>query len=133
NSNNPRLELQPQSSYQRLLVHRCAAYYRLTPEPDSQTKSIYINVTTESRMPARRIAELVPAESSPLPTFKIMRRAMPGSSKFAPRSNGIDEGESDPSEVGGSTSKGKKKHMTIAEREAAYNEARSRIFMGFEE
>ena len=34
---------------------------------------------------------------------------------------------------GGTTGGSAKKHMTIEQREAAYNEARSRIFMGFEE
>ena len=43
-----KVELQPASSYQRLLVHRCAALYRLTPESSHSTISVI--VTTESRM-----------------------------------------------------------------------------------
>ncbi|KAG9012184.1 hypothetical protein FRB94_006552 [Tulasnella sp. JGI-2019a] len=75
---NPRTSFQPTSSYQRLLVHRCSAYYKLTPEAEQATKAIIVIVNLESRIPPRRISELVPAEStSSQPTFKIMRRTTP--------------------------------------------------------
>ncbi|EJD41184.1 hypothetical protein AURDEDRAFT_169773 [Auricularia subglabra TFB-10046 SS5] len=35
-----RLECPAQTTYQRLLVHRCAAYYKLQPESDPNTKSL---------------------------------------------------------------------------------------------
>lgn len=43
-----RLDLRPASSYQRLLVHRCAGYYNLQQEPLPHT--IGVIMTPESRM-----------------------------------------------------------------------------------
>jgi hypothetical protein len=95
--------------------------------------------------PARRIAELVPAQSPAQPTFKIMRRSLVDRQRPKPHSQagsvaGEDAELSDPepSEAGSlggrsNATGGSKKHKTIAEREAAYNEARSRIFMDFNE
>lgn len=45
-----RIDLQPATSYQRLLVHRCSAYYKLSPEGDPVTKGISVHPTPESRM-----------------------------------------------------------------------------------
>ena len=42
--------MSPATSYQRLLVHRCSAYYRLTPESDPTTKCLFVLATSESRM-----------------------------------------------------------------------------------
>ncbi|KAH6915911.1 hypothetical protein BKA70DRAFT_1092461 [Coprinopsis sp. MPI-PUGE-AT-0042] len=140
----PRVDLTPTTSYQRLLVHRCSAYYKLVPETDPLTKNIFVQRTPDSRIPERRMSELVPPESSSQPAFKIMRRSQ-GDRRNKPHSQagsvaGEDGDLSDvePSEAGSlggrsSAAGGSKKHMTIQEREAAYNEARSRIFMGFEE
>ena len=95
--------------------------------------------------PARRIAELVPAQSPTQPTFKIMRRSPTDRQRPKPHSQagsvaGEDAELSDPepSEAGSlggrsNATGSSKKHKTIAEREAAYNEARSRIFMDFNE
>lgn len=96
--------------------------------------------------PTRRLCELVPAESTAVqPAFKIMRRSAlerrPKSQSQAGSVAGEDGELSDvePSESGSlggrsnTTGSSSKKRMTIEEREAAYNEARSRIFMGFEE
>ena len=91
----------------------------------------------------RRISELVPLEESAQPAFKIMRRtpadrrvrqnSQPGS--VAGEDGDVSDAE--PSEAGSSGGRsnaaGSKRHLTIEEREAAYNEARSRIFMDFEE
>ncbi|KAF8202258.1 hypothetical protein BJ912DRAFT_896867 [Pholiota molesta] len=140
-----RVELSPATSYQRLLVHRCSAYYRLAPENDPVTKGIFVLMTADSRIPERRISELVPAESTAQPAFKIMRRSVidrrnkPNS--HAGSVGGEDQELSDVEQsesgsLGGRsniTSSSNKKRMTIEEREAAYNEARSRIFMDFEE
>lgn len=158
------VDLTPTTSYQRLLVHRCSAYYKLAPETDPATKNIFVQRTPDSRMyvfstlrlmfftndwylacsPERRMSELVPPESSSQPAFKIMRRSQ-GDRRNKPHSQagsvaGEDGDLSDvePSEAGSlggrsSAAGSSKKHMTIQEREAAYNEARSRIFMGFEE
>ncbi|KIK08888.1 hypothetical protein K443DRAFT_671944 [Laccaria amethystina LaAM-08-1] len=142
----PRIDLTPATSYQRLLVHRCSAYYKLAPETDPTTKGISVLPTIESRIPFRRICELVPAEATAQPAFKIMLRSPPDRRPKLPRSQtgsvaGEDADLSDvePSESGSlggrssATGGSTKKRMTIEEREAAYNEARSRIFMGFEE
>ncbi|KAI5995489.1 hypothetical protein EDD15DRAFT_2254505 [Pisolithus albus] len=140
-----RLDLTPTTSYQRLLVHRCSAYYKLAPETDPVNKTITVTLTMESRIPTRRIAELVPAPSHAQPAFKIMQRTTADRPRSKPQSHAGsvigEEAESsdvEPSETGSvggrsnATGSGKK-HMTIAEREAAYNEARSRIFMDFQE
>ncbi|KAI6041254.1 hypothetical protein EDC04DRAFT_2669994 [Pisolithus marmoratus] len=140
-----RLDLTPATSYQRLLVHRCSAYYKLAPETDPVNKTISVALTVESRVPTRRIVDLVPAPSHAQPTFKIMRRAATDRPRSKPQSHaGSVIGEEpelsdvEPSETGSvggrsnATGSGKK-HMTIAEREAAYNEARSRIFMDFQD
>ncbi|TFK29721.1 hypothetical protein FA15DRAFT_752516 [Coprinopsis marcescibilis] len=138
-----RVDLTPATSYQRLLVHRCSAYYKLAPENDPVTKGISVHPTTESRIPERRICELVPPESSSQPTFKIMlRSAQDRRNKSHSQAGSVtgedgDLSDGDPSEAGSlggrSYTTGSKKHMTIQQREAAYNEARSRIFMDFEE
>lgn len=95
--------------------------------------------------PVRRIADLVPAQLSTHPAIKIMRRSTTDRVRSKPHSQagsivGEDPELSDiePSESGSQGGRSNatgssKKHKTIAEREAAYNEARSRIFMDFEE
>ncbi|KAG8932840.1 hypothetical protein FRC01_012173 [Tulasnella sp. 417] len=74
---NPRGTLGSSSTYHRMLIHRCCTYYKLTVEVDHATKSITMIATTESRIPSKRISELVPQEPVSLPTFKIMRRSTP--------------------------------------------------------
>ncbi|TFK39872.1 hypothetical protein BDQ12DRAFT_681382 [Crucibulum laeve] len=141
-----RIDLSPSTSYQRLLVHRCLAYYKLAPENDPLSKGIIVLPTVDSRIPARRICELVPAESTAQPAFKIMRRSLPSDRRSKPQSQAgsvagedADLSDIEPSEAGSlggrsnATGGSTKKRMTIEEREAAYNEARSRIFMDFEE
>ncbi|KAF8906215.1 hypothetical protein CPB84DRAFT_1704951 [Gymnopilus junonius] len=139
-----RVELFPSTSYQRLLVHRCSAYYRLTPETDPGTKALFVLYTMESRIPDRRICDLVPPESTTQPAFKIMRRSIPerrskpASHASSVAGEDVDLSDVEPSESGSLggrssvTNSSTKKRMTIEEREAAYNEARSRIFMDFE-
>ncbi|KAG2364844.1 hypothetical protein BDR07DRAFT_1557805 [Suillus spraguei] len=65
----------PATSYQRLLVHRCSAYYKLSPETDPVSKTISVLPSADSKIPNRRIAALVPAQPSTHPTIKIMRRS----------------------------------------------------------
>lgn len=45
-----RVELTPTTSYQRLLVHRCSAYYKLVPENEPGSKGISVVAVSESRM-----------------------------------------------------------------------------------
>jgi hypothetical protein len=42
--------LTPSTSYQRLLVHRCSAYYGLAPESEHGSKFIYVCNTVDSKM-----------------------------------------------------------------------------------
>lgn len=88
---------------------------------------------------------MIPPDSSTPPAFQIMRRS---SQNRRPKTHSqagsvagddgdlSDVDESEAGSVGGrsnATGGSSKKRMTIEEREAAYNEARSRIFMNFEE
>lgn len=47
---SPRLDLQPATTYQRMLVHKCSAYHRLSSETDATTKITYVTIRTDSRM-----------------------------------------------------------------------------------
>ncbi|KAF8311364.1 hypothetical protein DL93DRAFT_2061061, partial [Clavulina sp. PMI_390] len=131
-SRGTNLSFSPGTSYQRMLVHRCASYYRLQPEIESVSKTIVVSLTSESRVPAIRMAEVVPSDSSSLPAFKIMRRNAPEKSGRSRRPGSADA-DSDGSDGGSSLSQKKKRNLTMSEREAAYNEARSRIFSNFED
>ena len=42
--------MNPTTSYQRLLVHRCSTYYRLSPESDPTSKGITVYPTPDSKM-----------------------------------------------------------------------------------
>ncbi|KAJ7210513.1 hypothetical protein GGX14DRAFT_625869 [Mycena pura] len=131
-----RLDLLPATTYQRMLVHRCAAYYCLSPETDSLTKVIGVMITPESRIPARRIADLSPPPIETLPKFKIMMRNPRSQASSVTGDDGdvSDVEASETGSLGGRSSASASKHrMTIEERTAAYNEARSRIFVDFEE
>ena len=97
------------------------------------------------RSPARRLSELVPAEESAQPAFQIMRRVdrnLRGRQHSHPSSTAGDDADtsdvdaSEAGSVGGvssAASTSARRFKTIQEREAEYKEARSRIFMGFEE
>ncbi|KAH9940827.1 uncharacterized protein BXZ73DRAFT_42375, partial [Epithele typhae] len=141
-----RIDLSPTTTYQRMLVRRCSAYYKLSLEPDGNSKTMVVYCRAESRIPARRICELVPAvETSTLPAYQIIRRAdrpLRGRQHSQPGSTAgedADTSDVEASEAGSvgavssAASSGARRYKTIEEREAEYNEARSRIFMGFEE
>ena len=49
-SNRSKFDLLPDTTYQRLLVHRCAAYYKLAPENEPLTRGISVCITAESRL-----------------------------------------------------------------------------------
>ena len=57
--------MNPTTSYQRLLVHRCSAYYRLAPESDPTSKGISVYPTADSKMYVR---SLFSQWSNPYPT-----------------------------------------------------------------
>ncbi|KAF8637642.1 hypothetical protein AX17_002710 [Amanita inopinata Kibby_2008] len=139
-----RADVTAATSYQRMLVYRCSTFYKTALESDPITKVFYISLTAESHIPECRISDLVPEETTAQPAIKIMRRAQDRKFKSQSQANSVagDDGELsdiEPSETGSlggkstSTSGNSKKRPTIEEREAAYKEARSRIFMDFEE
>jgi hypothetical protein len=91
--------------------------------------------------PARRLSELVLFDTVAQPAFKIMRRASRERMKVRGSSTAgsvagedADLSDVEPSESGSIYSRtGTKKRPTIEERTAAYEQARSRIFMDFQE
>ncbi|KAJ7574440.1 hypothetical protein C8J56DRAFT_979617 [Mycena floridula] len=132
NDRRARIELTPATSYQRLLVHRCSAYYRLLIENDPTSKSITVLPTPDCFIPARRLADLVPLETAAQPAFKIMRRNMdrtkPTSQTGSVTGEDADLSDVEPSEAGSLGGRTTKKHRTMEERSAAYQRARDRIF-----
>ncbi|KAF7310008.1 ATP-dependent DNA helicase PIF1 [Mycena indigotica] len=131
-----RIDLTPATTYQRMLVHRCAAYHNLAPETDSLTKVISVVITAESRIPARRIADLSPPPVETPPKFKIMmRKPMSQASSVTGDDGDVSDVEaSETGSLGGrSSASASKPRMTMEERTAAYNEARNRIFIDFDE
>ena len=104
-----------------------------------------LNLYPSPRSPPKRISELVPVEQTKQPAIKIMSRSVQDRIRAQSQSrtgsvNGEDAESSDvePSEAGSLGGRGGapsrlKKALTLEQREAAYNEARSRIFMDFEE
>ena len=93
--------------------------------------------------PSRRVSDLVPPDDSPLPAFKIMRRTPQhrtrsktssqtgsGNDDSAPGIGDLSDG--DPSEAGSSRGS-RRKALTMSERQAQYEEARSRIFKDLED
>ncbi|THH13540.1 hypothetical protein EW146_g6691 [Bondarzewia mesenterica] len=142
NDKKARTEVIPSTSYQRLLVHRCSTYYKVVPETDMASKNIFLHATSESKIPPRRISELVPAESTKHPSFQIMRRTPLDRARSKPQSRtgsvageGPDLSDVERSESGslGGRSNAANEYLTFEQRAAAYNEARSRIFMNFED
>ena len=105
---------------------------------------LHINIYLSPLSPPKRICDLVPLEQTKQPAIKIMSRSVQDRIRAQSQSrtgsvNGEDAESSDvePSEagsVGGRSSAQirSKKALTLEEREAAYNEARSRIFLDFE-
>ena len=95
--------------------------------------------------PPKRISELVPVEQTKQPAIKIMSRSAQDRIRAQSQSrtgsiNGEDAESSDvelseAGSIGGRSGAQhrQKKALTLEEREAAYNEARSRIFMDFED
>lgn len=123
-------ELPLMNSYQRLLVHRIADHFRLSHSIDAITKAVTLTRQVDTEIPEASLSTLAMADMERLSEpayaisrdssaagFKIMRREGAGRSD-SPR-NGLSDGKS----------LGKdRRNMTIEEREAAYKEARSRIF-----
>ncbi|PRP72780.1 hypothetical protein PROFUN_07680 [Planoprotostelium fungivorum] len=155
--NNPRqtkLMLPPQSSYQRLIVHRVAQYFQLehiVVEQEPGKRAVALQKTPDSRVPILRFSDLVEQPEAP-PTsnksFKIMRRdrygqgherssttsesqasqtSAPTLEPAPPRSR--PQGPSaEMSYPAYSTRPPSNPNMTLEEREEEYAKARARIF-----
>ncbi|KAF7732595.1 hypothetical protein EC973_003342 [Apophysomyces ossiformis] len=120
--NNPkqyRLDLPPMNSYQRLMVHKVAPYFKLNHYHDPARKAVFLCKNQYTQLPPVRLPDLVEQEQNPadtMPQFKIMRRALPSHSPHTNRTSRTQE----------------RKTMTLEERKAAYEEARARIFQDLE-
>jgi len=122
-----RLEFPAMSSYQRLILHRVAQYFRLehsVVELDALKRTIILNKTSESRIPVLRFFDLVEQETIEIQTkpVKIMKREDKKHSKLTedlPR----EKPQLLPDKV-----KINGKDRTLEEREEEYAKARARIF-----
>ncbi|CAE6399371.1 unnamed protein product [Rhizoctonia solani] len=131
NTPGKRCTYAPPSSYQRMLVHRCAQYYKLAIEADGKTISVMLG--PESRTPKSRISEIVPIEQTPAPAFKIMRRTADERARAKQPGRADSTGDDQPDGTAATEEPKRRAQMTIEERTAAYEQARSRIFEGFQE
>ncbi|CAM0141518.1 hypothetical protein VKS41_003766 [Umbelopsis sp. WA50703] len=130
--NNParvRLDFPQMNSYQRLIVHRVATYFKLTHLFDPVRRSIYLCKNVSTEIPAVRFADLVEKEEEPAstPKFQIMQRA---SSDRGHRKGDVSPADSNQSSDGKNGLS--RKQMTLEQRQVAYEEARARIFQDFE-
>ncbi|KAF1801185.1 single-stranded nucleic acid binding R3H [Mucor lusitanicus] len=136
-----RLDLPGMNSYQRLMVHRLAPYYKLNHYHDAMRKAVYVCKTFTTALPSVRLPDIqldksesnddnddnssnstsnAAASNDPPPQFKIMRRSAGSSSPSSRTSTNDDQSKTD------------RKNMTYEERKTAYEEARARIFQNME-
>lgn len=134
-----------------------------TTDNEDGTKTITLLVVAESRMyvflsvyfsfdlsfqcvyrPSKRVADLVPIDETPQPAIRIMRRGPQrlnsknsqtgsGNEESASGTGDISDDGDGPSEEGSSSHGSRKKALTMSERQALYEQARSRIFKDLEE
>ncbi|UZJ57486.1 hypothetical protein CBS101457_006806 [Exobasidium rhododendri] len=129
-------ELPLMNSYQRLLVHRIADHFHLAHSIDAVTKAVTLTRQQDTCIPELSISTMAITDverlSEPVYSmrgdndgsgntsfgaFKIMRRE--GAGRSGSSRNGSGSGEAGAKD---------RRNMTIEEREAAYKEARQRIF-----
>jgi hypothetical protein len=121
-------ELPLMNSYQRLLVHRIADHFHLSHSIDAVTKAVTLTRQVDTEIPESSLSTLAMADMERLsePAYAVSRDSSAAGFKIMRR-----EGRSDSPRNGLSDGKnlGKdRRNMTIEEREAAYKEARQRIF-----
>ncbi|KAI8059567.1 single-stranded nucleic acid binding R3H [Gongronella butleri] len=116
-----RLDLPPMNSYQRLMVHKVAPYFRLSHFFDSSRQLLFLCKTPYTSMPSSRFSELVksPDDSDSACAespgqFKIMKR-----DPAAAQRQQLQQQQQVNAE---------KKVLTLEERRLAYEQARARIF-----
>ncbi|GJN87721.1 hypothetical protein Rhopal_000676-T1 [Rhodotorula paludigena] len=118
------------NSYQRLLIHRLADMFGITREVEAAPPALWnagmINPATGQ---PQGVVVLVKSEASaPHPVFKILPRAS-ASRAVSSAASSIAGEEDGSSSAGTGSGKGKgRRDLTLEEREAAYKEARERIF-----
>ncbi|CAH1757448.1 11896_t:CDS:10, partial [Entrophospora sp. SA101] len=115
--NRSRLEFPPMNSYQRLIIHRVAQYFKLSHVVDTSGKAVVLYKSIETQIPILRFSDLLEQEDDEKPekSVKIMRRQQQRSiNPNDPDNNNCEAGE--------------RKILSIEEREAAYLKARARIF-----
>ncbi|KAF7728665.1 R3H domain-containing protein 1 [Apophysomyces ossiformis] len=112
-----RLDLPQMNSYQRLMVHKVAPYFKLSHFYDPVRRSVFLCKNQYTELPSIRFPDLVEQdlEKEEAPKFKIMRRSPLPHAHTSKRTVPQD-----------------KKPKTYEERKAAYEEARARIFCGME-
>ncbi|CAO3664356.1 unnamed protein product [Rhizopus stolonifer] len=127
-----RLDFPDMNSYQRLMIHKLAPYYKLNHFHDGSRKGVYVCKTVITELPTVRLQnvnlsgeteEKPQSTSMPVRQFKIMRRS-DGASNSSSRSSG-DEDQTKNGVID-------RKNMTLEERKSAYEEARARIFQSLE-
>ncbi|KAK6584150.1 hypothetical protein PZA11_003880 [Diplocarpon coronariae] len=127
-SKEPFIDLPPCNSFCRMLTHKLADYYHMTHQVDAVAGAVRIFRTPFCRIPPSLTSISNPPTTgnsppSTMPAMKIMRRGGGGDSGPSP-SKAASETGSD----GKDKSLSAKEKQTREEREAAYNEARARIF-----
>ncbi|KAG2211163.1 hypothetical protein INT47_006282 [Mucor saturninus] len=150
-----RLDLPGMNSYQRLIVHKLAPYYKLNHYHDAMRKAVYVCKTFITELPKVRLPDVrldEHDETESLSSATATTTAATASSqngdphateesshkneetppqfKIMRRSEG-----SSPSSRNSNTedaSKESRKNMTFEERKTAYEEARARIFQNLE-
>jgi len=119
-----RLDFPPTSSYQRLIIHRIAQYFKLEHavlDVEGGKRAIVLSKTDESRIPILRFVDLIEQpEGPPAKSVKIMRRGLSDLKKAYSSSAGLRSTNKSFTNSG--------KDRTLEEREEEYAKARARIF-----
>ena len=130
------LDIATANSYQKMIVHKVAAYYNLVPETEPSKLGVALYKSPLTCLPPKKLGEVVPHEGDvPPPSVKIMRRSPTLQPSPVP-SNTTNNSKTDSTDINVKPNNSKlskdKSKMSMEEREAAYLEARSRIFMNIE-
>ncbi|CAJ0634914.1 2187_t:CDS:2, partial [Entrophospora sp. SA101] len=120
-----RLEFPPMNSYQRLIIHRVAQYFKLSHVVDASGKAVVLYKSPETQIPILRFSDLLEQddEEKPEKSVKIMKRQ-----QTYPLTQQQRALMNDPDSI----YEGERKILSIEEREAAYLKARARIFKDVE-
>ncbi|ERE76595.1 cAMP-regulated phosphoprotein 21 [Cricetulus griseus] len=117
NSSNHYKKFPQMSSYQRMLVHRVAAYFGLDHNVDQTGKSVIINKTSSTRIPEQRFCEHLKDEKSEESQKRfILKRDNPSIDKEDNQQNRMHPFRDD------------RRSKSIEEREEEYQRVRERIF-----